>query len=71
MAGRYQGYHSFPNNTGSIEIFWRADGWWWWSRARDCPPNGVPSGPFLTSSEAYLDARGGRPPFIERPVRPN
>ena len=26
MAGRYQGYHSLPNNNGTIEIFWRADG---------------------------------------------
>ena len=31
MTGRYQGFHSL--NTGNIEIFWRADGWCWWSRA--------------------------------------
>ena len=34
MAGLYQGYHSFPNKAGSIEIFWRADGWCWVSRSR-------------------------------------
>ena len=32
LAGRYQGYHRFPNSTGSFEVFWRADGWWWWPR---------------------------------------
>jgi hypothetical protein len=59
MAGRYQGYHSIPNNTGSIEIFWGADGWWWRSRTRGYPPHGAPIGPFLTSTEAYLNASGG------------
>jgi hypothetical protein len=59
LAGRYQGYHSLPNKTGSIEIFWRTDGWWWWSRAPGCPPEGALIGPFVTSTEAYLNARGG------------
>jgi len=57
-----------PNNTGNIEIFWGADGWWWWSRARGYPPEGSPIGPFLTSTEAYLDASGGAPP-MPRPTR--
>src|SRR4029077_16043322 len=67
MAGRYQGYHSFPNKAGSIEIFWRADGWCWWSRAPGRPPEGEPIGPFLTSTEAYLNASGGAM-LIPRPA---
>ena len=59
MAGLYQGYHSFPNKAGSIEIFWRADGWCWWSRGPGRPPEGAPIGPFLTSTETYLNASGG------------
>ena len=59
MAGRYQGYHCLPNNSKSIEIFWRADGWWWWPRVTGHPPNGAPLGPFLTSTEAYLNASAG------------
>jgi hypothetical protein len=66
MAGRYQGYHSL--NTGNIEIFWRADGWWWWSRAPGYPPEGALIGPFLTSTEAYLNASGGAV-LIPRPAR--
>ena len=56
LAGRYQGYHSFPNNTGSFEVFWRADGWWWWTRAADSPPKSEAVGPFVTSAEAYSNA---------------
>ena len=64
MAGRYQGYHSIASKTitskkASIEIFWRADGWWWWPRNPDYPPHGAAIGPFLTSTEAYLNANGG------------
>src|SRR5512132_1431543 len=59
MAGRYQGYHYLPNNSKSVEIFWRADGWWWWPRVTGHPPDGAPIGPFLTSTEAYLSASGG------------
>ena len=59
MAGRYQGYHYLPNNSKSIEIFWRADGWWWWWRVTGDSPDGAPIGPFLTSTEAYLNAGGG------------
>ena len=71
LTGRYQGYHSLPNKTGSIEIFWRADGWWWWSRAPGCPPEGALIGPFVTSTEAYLNASGGallmpRPSSIDK-----
>ena len=40
MAGRYQGFHSL--NTGNIEIFWRADGWCWWSRTPGCPSVSAP-----------------------------
>ena len=68
MAGRYQGYHSLPNNNGTIEIFWRADGWWWWSRRPGYPAEGAPIGPFLTSTDAYLNARGGAP-LIPAPQR--
>src|SRR6185503_14612401 len=57
MAGRYQGFHSL--NTGNIEIFWRADGWCWWSRTPGCPSVSAPVGPFLTSTDAYLNANGG------------
>ena len=69
MAGRYQGFHSL--NTGNIEIFWRADGWCWWSRAPGCPSVSTPVGPFLTSTDAYLHANGGaclipRPATIDR-----
>ena len=56
LAGRYEGYHSFPNNTGSFEVFWRADGWWWWTRAADSPPKSEAVGPFVTSAEAYSNA---------------
>jgi hypothetical protein len=59
MAGLYQGYHWFPTKTGSVEVFWRADGWWSRSRAPGCPPEGVAVGPFITSTEAYLNASGG------------
>jgi hypothetical protein len=59
MAGRYQGYHWLPNHTGSVEVFWRSDGWWWRSRSPGCPPEGVPTGPFITSTDAYLNASGG------------
>src|SRR5262245_8018644 len=38
MADCYRGYHSFRKQLRNIEIFWRADGWWWWSRARGYPP---------------------------------
>ena len=66
MAGRYQGFHSL--NTGNIEIFWRADGWCWWSRAPGCPSVSAPVGPFLTSTDAYLNANGGAC-LIPRPAR--
>ena len=59
MAGRYQGYRSLANQKGSIEIFWRGDGWWWWPRKPDYPPHGAPIGPFVTSTDAYLNASGG------------
>jgi hypothetical protein len=29
LAGRCQGYHDFSSKIGSIEVYWRADGWWW------------------------------------------
>ena len=66
MTGRYQGFHSL--NTGNIEIFWRADGWCWWSRAPGCPSESAPVGPFLTSTDAYLNANGGAC-LIPRPAR--
>ena len=66
MAGRYQGFHSL--NTGNIEIFWRADGWCWWSRAPGCSSESAPVGPFLTSTDAYLHANGGAC-LIPRPER--
>ena len=66
MAGRYQGFHSL--NTGNIEIFWRADGWCWWSRAPGCHSESAPVGPFLTSTDAYLNANGGAC-LIPRPAR--
>ena len=66
MAGRYQGFHSL--NTGNIEIFWRADGWCWWLRAPGCPSESAPVGPFLTSTDAYLNANGGAC-LIPRPAR--
>jgi hypothetical protein len=68
MAGHFQGYHWFPNKTGSVEVFWRADGWWWRLRAPGCPPEGAPIGPFLTSTDAYLNASGGAV-LMPRPIR--
>jgi hypothetical protein len=62
MTGRYQGYHYFPSKIGSIEIYRRADGWWWRSRSSGRPPEGAPVGPFITSTEAYLNASGGALP---------
>jgi hypothetical protein len=59
MAGRFQGYHYFPSKIGSIEIYWRADGWYWRSRSPGRPPESEPVGPFMTSTEAYLNASGG------------
>jgi hypothetical protein len=41
MTGRYQSYHYFPSKIGSIEIYWRADGWWWRSRSSGRPPEGA------------------------------
>ena len=58
-GGALPGLPRFPNKAGSIEIFWRADGWCWWSRGPGRPPEGAPIGPFLTSTEAYLNASGG------------
>jgi hypothetical protein len=58
LAGRYQGYHRFLDETGTFEIFWRADGWWW-SRA-PLAPQGEAVGPFLTSTEAYSNATSQR-----------
>ena len=59
MEGHYQGYHWFPNQTESVEVYWRADGWWWRLRVPGSPPKGAPIGPFLTSTDAYLNASGG------------
>jgi hypothetical protein len=59
MAGRFQGYHYFPSKAGSIEIYWQADGWWWRSRSAGRAPEGAPVGPFITSTDAYLNASGG------------
>src|SRR6476469_8175651 len=59
LAGRYQGYHWFPDKPGSFEIFWRANGWWWWLRVPGCLPAGEAVGPFLKSTDAYLNASGG------------
>jgi hypothetical protein len=60
MAGRYQGYHWFPNKTESVEVFWRSDGWCWWRRVPGHPPKGEAVGPFLTSTEAYRNANAGQ-----------
>jgi hypothetical protein len=61
MAGRYWGYHPFTNKTGSFEVFWKADGWWWWPRAKGCrPAYGKAVGPFLTSTEAHRNATNQR-----------
>jgi len=68
MEGHYQGYHWFPNQTESVEVYWRADGWWWRLRVPGCPPKGAPIGPFLTSTDAYLDASGGAI-LVPRPNR--
>jgi hypothetical protein len=56
LAGRYQGFHRFPNSNAIFEIFCRADGWWWWTRAPGSPPKSEAVGPFLTTTEAYTSA---------------
>ena len=56
LAARYQGYHRFPNSTGSFEVFWRAEGWCWWPRVPGSPPKSEAVGPFVTSTEAYSTA---------------
>ena len=54
---------------GSLEVFWAdkctldspltglGGGWYWWACYSGCLPDGDPSGPFNTSSEALEDAR--------------
>ena len=55
-----------PGTSASIEVFY-ADraletfgrcgaGWFWWSRRRGFPPEGLANGPFATSYAAYRDA---------------
>ena len=67
--GAIRGTTTFQTNSKSIEVFWRADGWWWWwSRVTGHSPDGAPIGPFLTSTEAYLNARE-RAFLIPRPTR--
>ena len=56
MAGRYQGFQRFSDRAGSFEIFWRADGWWWWLRTPGHGPESRAVGPFLTSTEAHQNA---------------
>ena len=55
MAGRYQGSHIFNDGVGhrSIEVFWQDSGWFWRARQK----HGFAVGPFITSSEAYQNAK--------------
>jgi hypothetical protein len=57
-----------PQTGASIEVFYAdraletfgrcAPGWFWWSRRRGWPPDGLPIGPFATSYSAYRHALG-------------
>ena len=67
MEGHYQGYHWFPNQTESVEVYRRADGWWWQLLVPGSRPKDAPTGPFLTSTDAYLNARGGTA-LVPRPT---
>jgi len=57
MAGRYQGCHEFGDDHGegkrSVEILWHNSGWFW--RPRQC--HGDVVGPFMTSTQAYKNAK--------------
>jgi hypothetical protein len=68
-ATEYSGYHPFCDDAGSehgsFEVFYFADngedesaGWYWHACFPGCIPDGDPSGPFVTSREAYDDAQG-------------
>jgi hypothetical protein len=61
-------YDVNPRTGASIEVFYCdrtletfgrcGPGWFWWSRRRGCPPDGLRTGPFATSYGAYRHALG-------------
>ena len=60
MAGTYQGYHRFADNDDQFEVFWDYEiaGWFWRTRSSDRSlTEGKAVGPFVTSREAYHNAR--------------
>ena len=57
MAGRYQGYHRFADKDGEFEVYWEK-GWFWRPHSPSSPLSGEAVGPFVTSTEAYENARG-------------
>jgi hypothetical protein len=58
MAGRYEGYHSFADKDGEFEVYWE-NGWFWRPRSSvSSLPDAEAVGPFVTSTEAYQNARG-------------
>ena len=60
MAGTYQGYHRFADNDDQFEVFWDYEiaGWFWRTRSSDSSlTEGKAVGPFITSREAYHNAR--------------
>ena len=60
MAGTYQGYHRFADNDDQFEVFWDYEiaGWFWRTRSSDRSlTEGKSVGPFVTSREAYHNAR--------------
>jgi hypothetical protein len=57
MAGSYQGYHCFADKDGEFEVYWE-NGWFWRPRSSGSLPGAAAFGPFVTSTEAYQNARG-------------
>ena len=49
-------FPSLSPQHGDLEIFLRANGWWWWTRAPGSAPKSEAVGPFQTTTEAYSDA---------------
>lgn len=60
VLGSEEGYHKFLNEDGeeygSFLVYEEDEEWYWVSQFPGCLPDGEPSGPFVTSTEAYNDA---------------
>ena len=60
ILGSEEGYHQFLNEDGepygSFLVYEEDEEWYWVAQSPGCLPDGEPSGPFVTSIEAYNDA---------------